>query len=161
MIYDGLGAIGRYHGVSRGLDTLIDWLEENAPASLPLGITQIDGDRVYANVMEAQTKRLEEARFEVHHRYHDVQIDLEGAEHFLTTPGEMEPAAEFDEDADKGYCQPAPGNDNLLEGSLDHGRFALFWVGEPHSPNLALEGEQPGAIKKICFKVLADDYWSE
>ncbi len=161
MIYDGLDAIGRYRGISRGLDVLIDWLAKNDPATLPLGITRIDGDRVYANVMEARTKHLEDARFEVHRRYHDVQIDLEGAERFFTTPGAVKPVEEFDEGTDKGYCLPVPENDDLLEGSLDHGRFALFWVGEPHCPNVVLPGEEPGALRKICFKVLADDYWSE
>lgn len=161
MIYDGLAAIGRYRGISRGLDVLIDWLGEHDLASLPLGITHIDGERVFANVMNAKTKAPEDARYEVHRRYHDVQVDIAGAERFRTTPGAVEPIAAFDEDADKGYCQPAPGNDNLLEGTLDHGRFAIFWVGEPHSPNLVLPGENPGDIKKICFKVLADPYWEE
>lgn len=161
MIYDGLSAIGRYRGIARGLDVLIDWLDEHDVAELPLGITQIDGERVFANVMDAKTKDLEDARFEVHRRYHDVQIDLAGAERFRTTPGAVEPIAEFDEGADKGYCQPALGNDDLLEGTLDHGRFAIFWVGEPHSPNLVLPGAEPGDIKKICFKVLADQFWEE
>ena len=82
MIYDGLDVIERYRGLSRGLDVLIDWLGKNDPKDLPLGRTEIDGSRVFANVMEAKTKRREDARFEFHHRYADVQIDLEGEERF-------------------------------------------------------------------------------
>ena len=95
MIYDGLGAIGLYRGLSRGLDVLIDWLGQNDPADLPLGITQIDGNRVYANVMNASTKYEKDARFETHRKYMDVQIDLEGAEgvypHATTNSGATNP----------------------------------------------------------------------
>ncbi len=159
MIYDGLGALGLYRGLSRGLDVLIDWLAENDPAQLPTGRTAIDGDRVYALVMDAQTKTEDVAHFETHRKYMDVQVDLEGAERFRTTPGAVVPFGEFDVAADKGYCDAAPGNDDLLEGTLENGRFAVFMVGEPHMPNLVLDGLEPGPIRKICFKVLADELW--
>lgn len=106
MIYDGLDVIERYRGLSRGLDVLIDWLGKNDPKDLPLGRTEIDGSRVFANVMEAKTKRREDARFEFHHRYADVQIDLEGEERFFTTPGATDVTVEYDETADKGHASP-------------------------------------------------------
>lgn len=161
MIYDGLTALGRYRGLTRGLDVLIDWLCAHDPAELPLGTTPIDGTRVYANVMQSTTKRLEDARFETHRRYLDVQIDLEGAECFRTTPGAVELLGTFDEAADKGYCRAAAGNNDMLEGCLAGGRFAVFMVGEPHMPNLVCPGCEPGPIKKICFKVLDDRFWDK
>lgn len=161
MIYDGLDAIGLYRGLSRGLDVLIDWLGKNDPADLPLGITEIDGKRVYANVMNTSTKHEKDARFETHRKYMDVQIDLEGAECFKTTPGAVVPAGDFDEATDKGYCHAAEGNDDLLEGCLAGGRFVVFMIGEPHMPNLVTPGAEPGAIKKICFKVAGDQFWDE
>lgn len=72
MIYDGLDAIGLYRGLTRGLDVLIDWLGKNDPADLPIGITEIDGKRVYANVMDASTRHERDARFETHRKYLDV-----------------------------------------------------------------------------------------
>ena len=142
MIYDGLDAIGLYRGLTRGLDVLIDWLGKNDPADLPLGITEIDGKRVYANVMNTSTKHEKDARFEMHRKYMDVQID-------------------FDEATDKGHCHAAEGNDDLLEGCLAGGRFVVFMIGEPHMPNLVTPGAEPGAIKKICFKVAGDQFWDE
>ena len=161
MIYDGLEARGLYRGLSKGLDVLIDWLDEHDVHELPLGKTEILGNKVFANVMDAKTRRFEDARFETHRKYMDVQVDLEGFERFMTTPGETVPAGEFYVAADKGYCHEAPGNTNLLEGSLDQGRFVVFMVGEPHMPNLVPEGTEPGPIKKICFKVISDQYWDE
>lgn len=161
MIYDGLSAFGLYRGLSRGLDVLIDWLERNDPAELPLGITEIDGKRVYANVMNAKTRTSEDARFETHKMYMDVQIDLEGVECFKTTPGAVVPTGEFDEAADKGYCHAAEGNTDLLDGTLENDHFALFMIGEPHMPNLVTPGAEVGPIKKICFKIVGDQFWDE
>ena len=49
--------------------------------------------------------------------------------------------------------------DAFIEGDLADGKFAVFVVGEPHMPTLQYgdDGAQP--VKKICFKVLADDCW--
>lgn len=161
MIYDGLGAIGLYRGLTKGLDVLIDWLSQNDPTELPLGITEIDGKRVFANVMNAKTRAFEDARFETHRKYMDVQIDLEGAERFKTTPGVTVAAGEFDVAGDKGYCHGAPDNDDLLDGTLGDNHFVVFMVGEPHMPNLVTEGAEVGPLKKICFKVVSDAFWGE
>ena len=37
MIYGALGDIEEYRGMLKGLDVLIDWLEENDPAKLEVG----------------------------------------------------------------------------------------------------------------------------
>lgn len=161
MIYDGLSALPLYRGLSRGLDVLIDWIAENDIHELPLGKTCIDGERVYANVMNAKTRRVEDARFETHRKYMDVQVDLEGYEWFRTTPGAVVPNGEFDVDTDKGYCLAAEGNTDMLEGSLENGRFAVFMVDEPHMPNLVAPGAEPSDLKKICFKVVDDRFWDE
>lgn len=51
MIYGALGDIEEYRGMLKGLDVLIDWLEENDPAELEVGSHPILGDKVFANVM--------------------------------------------------------------------------------------------------------------
>lgn len=161
MIHDGLSAIGRYRGLYKGLDVLIDWLAEADVASLPTGRLEICGNKVYALVQDARTRTYEEARYEVHRRYMDVQVDLVGVERFMVTPGETIPAGDFDEAADKGYCHAALTNDDEIEGSLEKGRFALFVIGEPHMPNLVPAGQEVGPIHKVCFKVLGDEFWDD
>ena len=56
MIYGALGDIEEYRGMLKGLDVLIDWLEENDPAKLEVGSHPILGDKVIANDM-AHTPR--------------------------------------------------------------------------------------------------------
>ena len=85
MIYGALGDIEEYRGMLKGLDVLIDWLEENDPAQLEVGSHPILGDKVFANVMAPTTRPEAEAHYETHQRYHDLQIDIEGREAFSLT----------------------------------------------------------------------------
>lgn len=66
MIYDEIRNISRYRGISSNLDVAIDFLEKTELNNLPLGKTEILGDKVFANVMEAQAKDEKELSFEIH-----------------------------------------------------------------------------------------------
>ena len=100
MIYGALGDIEEYRGMLKGLDVLIDWLEENDPAELEVGSHPILGDKVFANVMAPTTRPEAEAHYETHQRYHDLQIDIEGREAFKVATGSLTLVQEFDEKDD-------------------------------------------------------------
>lgn len=157
MICDGLDVIERYRGLYKGLDVLIDWLAEHDPADLPLGSNEIDGARVYANVMEARTRLPEDAQFEAHKKYMDVQIDLEGVEAFKTIPGKLA----WDDQAEDDFLLDEADMSNAIDGTLEHARFVIFAIGEPHMPTLVTPGAGPASVKKICFKVVGDQFWDE
>ena len=57
MIYGALGDIEEYRGMLKGLDVLIDWLEENDPAELEVGSHPILGDKVFAR-LRLTTRRI-------------------------------------------------------------------------------------------------------
>lgn len=158
MIYDSLHAISEYRGMYRSLDALIDWLDGHDPADLPLGTTEIDGRRVYANVMEATTRAAEDAHYEYHRLYMDVQMDLEGSECFKTARGALVEVGAFDDGGDFGLCDAGLDAD-VLDGALGRGRFVLFAVNEPHMPTLEVPGEGPRGVRKICFKLVSDEHW--
>ena len=80
MIYDLLVNIGNYRGMNRNLDKAIDYLMTVDINTLPLGKTEIDGDRVFLQVMEARTHELTDESYEVHRDYMDIQIDIDGCE---------------------------------------------------------------------------------
>ena len=68
MIYDLLANIGNYRGMNRNLDKAIDYLMTVDINTLPLGKTEIDGDRVFLQVMEARTHELTDEDYEVQQR---------------------------------------------------------------------------------------------
>ena len=76
MIYDKLENIGRYKGMNKHLDTAIDYILHNDLSSLPSGRTELDGDNVYINVMEAAAGPLETRKYEIHKKY-KIGLDQE------------------------------------------------------------------------------------
>ena len=94
MICDALEHLNRYRGLHRNLDTAIDYLTAYHVArdlyDLPLGRTEVDGENVFINVMEADLSP-DSTRLEYHKKYADLQIDLTGGEgrFVLFFPGEL------------------------------------------------------------------------
>lgn len=157
MIYDQIANIERYRGLQKGIDVLIDWLKDNDYKALPVGRTDILGDKVFANVQEPTTREVSEARFESHRRYMDLQVDVEGREAFRVGQGAVTNRTEFDEANDIDFCD----TEGYVQGDLDDDRFVVYMVGEPHMPNVAFPGDGKRAIKKICFKVIENEFFDE
>lgn len=155
MIYGALEDLARYRGFCRSLDVLIDWLAENDPAELECGSHPILGDKVYANVMAPTTRPESGAHYETHRRYHDLQIDLVGREGFKVAQGATTEVEPFNEQDDFEFVDAEGG----IFGDLDEGRFALFVIGEPHMPTLEFPGDGAQPIKKICFKLIGDEFF--
>lgn len=135
MITDNLSSLDRYSGIHPALDLAIRWLAEHDLAGLPDGITEIDGRRVYVNVMEADMREAQGAVFEYHHLYADLQIDLTGSEYWAWTLT-AQPTAPFDGQADCGFA----AGPEQSSGLLGEGRFALFLPGEYHKPSCISPG---------------------
>ena len=144
MIYDRLENLHLYRGCFKNLDTVIDWLNTHSVDDLPLGKTVIDGEDVFVNVMEAQTRPAEGAQYEVHGRYMDLQLNLQGGERFAVGDG----SCEVDPEADAGFC----GGTERTQSLLTNGWFVLFPTGEPHMPTLHPAGETT-QVKKAVFKI--------
>ena len=76
MICDTLQHLGRYRGLHPNLDTAIDYLLAHDLAALPLGRTEVDGDKVFINLMDATLHPDAGYHPEYHKLYADLQIDL-------------------------------------------------------------------------------------
>lgn len=147
MIYDELKNIERYRGMSVWLDKAIDFLTKTDLKTLPLGRTEISGSHVFANVMEAQAGDEETNQFEIHRKYMDIQIDLEGTEIIqtgLSPTGVLEP---YSDGTDFGtvICKK---DASCVMGP---GRFIICMGEEPHKPGIAAGADR--YLKKCVVKV--------
>ena len=147
MIYDTLENLELYKGLDKNLDTAIRYILTHELADLPAGRTDIDGDQVYVLVSEPEPRSEEQADFELHKNYIDLQIDLAGSELFQAALGETQVTKPYDAAADCCLVKAAPSS----VGTLCEGRFVLFWAMEPHKP--ALRAAAPGKLKKAVFKI--------
>ncbi len=131
MICDTLAHLARYKGLHLNLDTAIDYLLAHSLADLPLGRTEVDGEKVFINVMDADLQPQEGSHLEYHKKYADLQVDLTGGERwgFASASGtEVKPFA-----GDIGFVDTA----DAVTGTLGEERFALFFPLELHRPSIA------------------------
>jgi YhcH/YjgK/YiaL family protein len=150
MLTDTFSHLSRYLGIDPNLDTAIRWLGAHDLAALPLGRTEIDGQNVFLNVMEAAPRARETADFEVHARYMDLQFDLDGREAYAVAAGPTVTIAPIDPEKDIGFVS----GEATAEGLLGGGRFALFFAGEPHMPTLSAGDAR---IRKGVCKIRAGE----
>lgn len=147
MIYDKLTNIAQYLGLHANLDIAIRYITTHDLTLLPLGRTELAGDQVYINVMEATAAPLEQQRFEIHQNYMDIQIDLIGTELIeIGDSSNMELDA-YNPETDFAFAScPA-----LSSSTIGPGNFILCMANEPHKPGIAASADT--ALKKCVFKV--------
>lgn len=147
MIYDKLANITLYKGISKNLDTAIQYLSTHDLNQLPLGKTSVDGDLVYINVMETKAQPLEERKYEVHKNYLDIQIDLIGTERVDTGDFHKVTLENYNTEADVAVAY----SDDVASCILGPGNFIICMAREPHKPNIAVSEDT--FLKKAVVKV--------
>lgn len=134
------------------LKKALDFIANTDLSQLECGRHDIDGDEVFANVMEFTTVPASEKNYEAHRRYADVHVVISGTEVLGVAPiGECEPVGDFNEADDFGLYT-APGREAWV--TLHEGDLVVTPPADAHKPGCC-EGE-PAPLKKACIKVLVD-----
>ncbi len=114
------------------------------------GRYEIEGDKIYALVSSYETSPAPENKFEVHRKYADVQVVLEGEEKIeISLSSELRTTSEYSDANDKVLVE-SPGDSASLV--MKRGYFAVIYPGEAHRPNCVLHEKQH--VRKIVVKVL-------
>lgn len=150
MIYDTLDNANQYTGLFENLDTALEFLDNTDLSDLPLGRTDIDGDNVYALVSETDAVKSDDKDFELHSRYMDIHIDLEGCEIIEFALGSLTEKAPYDESQDFALFAA----DLSCACVMGEGRFCVCMTEEPHKPLVAAAGTEK--LKKCVIKVKRD-----
>ncbi|OGB94934.1 MAG: hypothetical protein A2Z31_08670 [candidate division NC10 bacterium RBG_16_65_8] len=139
-----------------GLEAGFEFLEKADPATLPLGKHEIQDDAVFALAMKASSKTTDEARFESHRDYIDIQCLLSGEEMIGVAPtGQLQGATTYDAAKDLVfYATP----ERYHELAIPPGHFAVFFPWEGHMPMCHSGG--PHELHKVVIKVRVDHWKS-
>ena len=136
--------------ISAELKQLLKDAKEFLSEDREAGRYDLEGDKVFAMVVDAQTQPIEERRPEFHADYADIQVLLEGTE--VLGYGHM-PAGAITEDkmADKdvAFTAEIAAEKTVLMAPRD---FAVFFPGELHRPLVAPDGKG-ASVRKAIFKV--------
>ena len=149
MIYDTFEQAGNYFTESDPLRKALDFAK-NFDLSLADGRHEIDGDRVYANVMSYETRAPEELKFEAHRKYIDIQILLEGEEFLdVSHSKDLEVDTPYSEEGDAALFKASAYDASVR---LEPGKFALLYPADIHRPG-RMAGGSPQPVRKMVIKV--------
>lgn len=117
-------------------------------SALTPGRYELEGNDLFASVSDYVTKNEEDALYEAHRQYADIQVVAAGEELIGVLPlVETMPTGPFDEEKDIVF----------LTASRDHyrlagpGRFFVFFPGDAHRP--CVRSGANGPVRKIVVKV--------
>ena len=154
MIFDTMDNAGRYASLHVGLAKAFAYLQGLSPTEPPAqGKYEIDGNKVFVGVDPYTTKPAENALFEAHRKYLDVQVLLKGRETILWAPlSKMESVVrEYDAVKDVAKWQVIS---EYTELRMEVGRFAVFFPEDAHAPGVVWG--DPCDVLKVVVKVALD-----
>jgi YhcH/YjgK/YiaL family protein len=146
MIKDKIKNHHIYRCLGSKFDQAFDYILKTDLSQIPIGKHEIDGEDVFAIVMEYETKDKNESKFEGHHQHIDLQYIVSGSEFMgiatLTDQTPVETSIENDYDfydIDSDFIQ------------LDAGMFTIFFPDDLHKPGI--RPNQISKIKKVVIKI--------
>jgi biofilm protein TabA len=146
MILDTLSNAERYWPLHPGLRGAFDWLRGGAWEMLPAGRSDLDGARLYVNIIEAPARPRVDLRLECHRQYIDIQYIVSGVDEMGWSPLDTcrQPEGVFSTEKDCGFFLDAP----RTWMAVPAGFFAVFFPCDAHAP---MGGA--GTIRKAVVKV--------
>ncbi len=120
-------------------------------SSIEDGKYKVYGDDMYYIVERYKTRTPEQAKYEVHRKYIDVQIMISGCEAMGYAPlGSLDVKTDYDESSDAAFYQ---GTEEVTKVIMKAGMYAVFFPQDIHAPKLtAFEQED---VCKVVFKIKA------
>lgn len=146
MIIDRLDQLPRYVALNPHFATAVAVLNRTNLSSLSTGRLEVDGLRVYAEIINGPGRERNAAPLETHDRYIDIHYLVEGNEEIgWTARSELRsPQPKANPDADVIFYDDEPET----WVSLSPGTFAICFPEDGHAPMVSTT-----AIRKVVVKV--------
>ena len=146
MILDTLSNSDRYLLLHPRFEKAFAFIKSQNPEKMEAGKYQIEGDALHASVYLKEGVKENEAKFEAHDRYIDIQVCPSGREQLGWKPRKscVDPTGEYNAEKDVIFYNDKP--ETYFE--LHAGQFAIFFPDDVHAPMIG-----SGPIKKLVVKV--------
>jgi YhcH/YjgK/YiaL family protein len=149
MIIDKIENADLYKALSPGIAKGLELIKDAAIAAQENGKYEVDGDNLFYMIQRYPTKNKEDALFEAHKNYIDIQAIIDGEEsigYALTeTLGEV--VQPYKPDVTK-YADPSV----FTEVKLAKGMFAIFYPDDAHKPCYDFYPEKSN-VHKLVVKI--------
>lgn len=150
MIFDNIKNCNLYYGVNEKFGKAFDFIKKAVSENYEVGKYEIDGKEIYAMVQNYDSKLKENARFEGHNNYIDIQYIVDGCE--LMGCVDISKATSKEEYNQEKDVKKYDSNDIASWCVTEKDEFCIFYPHDIHCPSVALDNT-PSNIKKIVVKV--------
>jgi len=133
-------------------DKALTFLKSTDLSGLEVKRHDIDGDNIYATVSDYITKNEENALFEAHQKYIDVQYVIKGVETIGLTSLSAKKDVTTPYDANRDVELMTVSNAKDLKATPD--RFFIFFSNDVHRPGM--KADTNSEVRKIVVKVKAN-----
>jgi len=147
MIHDLVENTARYECLNPRFKQAFDFLKTTDWLKLPLGIMELDGKNLYANVQEIEGKTPDLVRMETHEKYIDIQVPITETEWMGWIPRKNLKQITSEYDAEKDVAFYADKTTDLI--MVQPSEFVIFFPEDGHQSGIG-----NGKWKKIVIKVL-------
>ncbi len=154
MIVDRIENAMLYYPMGPGIVSALEYLAQNDFSAIKPGEYELDGRQVYAVVQHYEPRTLEQAVWEAHRDYFDVQYVAQGAERmgYATLVPGLKVKQPYNPEKDVILYETCG---SLIE--FRAGDFAIFAPADIHAPRLvSAQPSPPRKIVKVVVKVRID-----
>lgn len=150
MIFGNLNNQGIEATYPEPVKIALNYLNANDMLAMSAGVYELDGKRMYVQVIDTTTNLIENKRPEVHRNYVDLQYSPAGNEliGFVPDLGNFKSSEGYQEDRDIMFYDHV---ENEVFLNMTAGSFAVFFPWDVHRPACAM-GE-PASVRKIVMKL--------
>ncbi|WP_265556344.1 YhcH/YjgK/YiaL family protein [Serratia grimesii] len=149
MIYNTLFNPRYGRGLSPVLIKTLTALRQYDLPALTLGRHDIEGDKIFMDVMTLTTGLAETQHAKLHHNYADIHLLISGEERIdYGMPGDWQSELPYDDAQDTHRVSISHHRQTL---AMFPGAYALFFPHEPHMTGCQLNAPTP--IKKAVVRV--------
>lgn len=147
MIFGNIQNLGEYPFLEEQIIECFNYAKEHDLMSYEKGSHEIDGDRLFVNVVEYTTTTAEERFWEAHRQYLDLHLMLRGTEQIDLNFIQNMDVKDF---VEKDDFLPMDGEKNSSV-ILRDGDFLICYPSDGHRTAVAVD--EPETIKKAIFKI--------
>lgn len=145
MIKDNLKSASKYYNLSPQIEKALKFLADNDLKNMEPKRYVIDGDNMYMNLEEYETKI--SSNVEAHRKYIDVQFVVKGQENIgVTTLDNLTPITDYDELKDIIFY-----NGDVQLTLMNEGDFMILYPEDAHLPCQVAENKT--LVKKAVVKI--------
>lgn len=152
MIFGNVHHEPRLSAYPEGIQTALKFLAKTDFSAMAPGVYPVEGERIFAQVIDCSTEPRTAKRPEVHRKYVDVQFIVSGKERIAFYPDEGD--HEIDEEllATRDIIfyknNPRAKEQSVI---MEPGNFAVFFPWDVHIPSISIDADAP--VRKIVVKV--------